>query len=87
MKLRLGDTVIELENIAYARKMRNDRVHIYFVGREAPLKVNCGKDAVGTARTNELADTLMLRIEKHETGEIFKDSMEGRSDTPDEASE
>ena len=34
MKMRLDNTVIELDNIAYAQKY-NDRVgHIYFVNRE-----------------------------------------------------
>lgn len=41
MKMRLGDTVIELDNIAYAQKYTDRVVHIYFLSIEKPLSVSC----------------------------------------------
>lgn len=61
--MRLGDTVIELNNIAYAQKMRDSLVNIYFVSIEKPLSVYCGKEKAGMARYQGSADELLNTIE------------------------
>lgn len=64
MKLRLGDTVIELANIAYANKVLDDLVVIYFVGIQEPLEVDCGEDQRSGVRYEGSADELITKIEK-----------------------
>ena len=65
MKLRLGDTVIEVEYVAYAKKISDYRVDIYFVGLNEPLKVRCGPDEVDKTKYIENADSLISKIESH----------------------
>ena len=62
MKMRLGDTVIELDNIAYAEKRSHTRVYIYFVGIKEPLKVDCVKTEIGGARYPGSADEFLNTI-------------------------
>ena len=68
MKMRLGDTVIELDNIAFAqkRKNRDHIVLIFFVGagREDPcrLQVTCGENPTGQAVYQGSADELLDKI-------------------------
>lgn len=62
MKMRLGDTLIELDNIAYAQKLRDTHVRIYFVGREKALLVSC-QGETGLAAYPGSADELLSVIE------------------------
>ena len=62
MKMRLGDTVIELDNIAYAQKRNDTLVWICFVGREEPLAVSCGGDKTLIAVYKGSADELLNTI-------------------------
>ena len=63
MKMRLYNTVIELDNIACAQKYNNQVVHIYFVNREKRLTVYCGGAETGMARYPGSADELLTTIE------------------------
>ena len=63
MKLRLGDTVIETNNIAYAIKRYDHIVEIYFIGLSEPLKVFCGKEQTERARFLGNTNELLARIE------------------------
>lgn len=69
MKLRLGDTVIELEHVAYAKKISNYLVAIYFIGLNEPLNVRCGTDEGSIAGYIGDADSLMSKIESHKKEE------------------
>ena len=64
MKLRLGDTVIELANITYADKPYDNVVEIHFVGESKSLQVFCGEHEKGKATFNGSADELITKIEK-----------------------
>lgn len=78
MKLRLGDTVIELEHVAYAKKVSNYLVAIYFIGLKEPLSVRCGTDEGSLARYPGDAESLMSKIESHKKEEniTFQSSIE-----------
>lgn len=69
MKLRLGDTVIELEHIAYAKKVSNYLVAIYFIGLKEPLNVRCGTDEGSLTGYTGDAESLLSKIEFHEKEE------------------
>ena len=66
MKLRLGDTVIELANIAYARKRADHLVNIHFVGVEKALNVSCNGDTRGMVQYEGRADDLLSLIHTSE---------------------
>ena len=78
MKLRLGDTVIELEHVAYAKKVSNYLVAIYFIGRNEPLNVRCGTDEGRLTGYTGEAESLMSKIESQEKEEniTFQSSRE-----------
>ena len=63
MKMRTGDTLIELDNIAYAQKTHEKIVRIYFVGIKEPLKVSCGGDKTWVTKYEGSADELLQEIE------------------------
>ena len=70
MKMRLGDTVIELGNITYAEKRSDWLVYIYFIGtseqeskpKSKPLKVYCGEEQTGRVVYPGSADELLTKI-------------------------
>lgn len=61
MKMRLGDTVMELDNIAYAKIFDGKVVRIYFVGTDKHLTVYCGEEK-GLARYPGSPDELLNTI-------------------------
>lgn len=63
MKLRLGDTVIETNNIAYAQITGYGNMKIHFVGVSEPLTVHCGEQANSRSRFLGNANELLTKIE------------------------
>ena len=62
MKMRIGNTLIELDNTAYAQKTHEKLVSIYFVGIEAPLRVSCDGDERWKTVSEGSADELLQEI-------------------------